>query len=1259
MKSIKNIGTLKLHSFFSSVYFLINLFFLCATPLLAQTCFPDGIRFTSQNEIDNFAIEYPGCFAIEGSLIIGDPDYPYDDSDIQNLDGLSQITAISGNIVISGNEFLTSIDGLQNLTIIKGDLEINSNKILSSVRGLENIKEIMGSLILSFNCSCLQLFGLENLEVIRGDFEIKYGSFNGLFPLNKIDSIYGDFRAENSSFTNFVGVNSLRYLGGTLVLSSTQVENFTGLENLTELGGLYLYRNDNVGMTGLHNVTIIHDDLYLSENDNVSLSPLGNTLSTIGGDLYVNMSNAGTQFLTALKRIGGSLFYLRNHLASSFSGPPNLEYLGGWLNIYQNNLMTSISGFPKLDTIGGTVHIYLLPQLKSISIFPNLKVLSGEYFVQTNKKLETIINLDHLKVLGGLIIESNDILSNVPEFPILEELNGQVKITFNDKIKIVRLPHSIIRMPGTIEFFGNDILKSVTGFNNLTSIGGDFLFWLNSNIDTIAAFESLDSVGGELYVELSQAISDFPRNNRFEFIGGDISLHQLNIVDLSCLQELDSIPGSLSISICHNMTSLLGIEDLISLGGLSLATLRKLPNLNDLENLTWLGGELSITNCDSLSNIDALEGITSIEGRLHFSSNDHLENIQGVRHIDPENILAEYPGFNDIEIYNNPKLSVCNLPNICSAVRDYKRSFQIEQNAPGCDDVRELDCKDYGFSGTVYFDSNQNKIQDINEHGVPGVKVTLQPGQRSVDTNEEGNFLVLASEEEAQVLKMESPENWLLTTDSSQYTRLFFAGSASNSDLDFGISTDINKNDLSVNLSSDATRCNETVTFYIRYQNSGTTPLKGRIKLVFNDDVSYSTATQSPFNSQYQSPNLIYQWRFDTLQPFDFVDIKVYLRMPSQLHAGEVYDFNLIALIDSAGNEVIKDVFVYSPTIVCSFDPNDKIVTPPGVRQENFTLLDEKLTYTIRFQNTGNAHAVDITLLDTIDASMDLTTLKVVNSSFPVYTTIDGQAVMFFFENIWLPDSLSNESDSHGFVTYEISPINGMADFTEVKNEANIIFDFNDPILTNETLNTFVEEICNDRFFEIDTVICDGTSYAGYTATGVYSDTIKIGSTCDSISWVDLTVIQVATSLDSVIVCEGSSVVIHGKEYIAETTGYIADTLYSVEGCPQDIDSVYVNVLPAGLPPCLTNVNEPSNLAFRVYPNPISANGKLQIELQEKNNPIDVILMIRDAHGRMVKTSKHLSTKSFTQELSDMGPGLYTLIIYTNETYQIEKIVIQ
>ena len=116
------------------------------------------------------------------------------------------------------------------------------------------------------------------------------------------------------------------------------------------------------------------------------------------------------------------------------------------------------------------------------------------------------------------------------------------------------------------------------------------------------------------------------------------------------------------------MTSLHGIEHLTSLGGLNLGVLYKLPDLHDLQNLTSLGGELSITNCDSLSNVDALEGISSINGLLRFSSNDNLENIQGVRHIDPQGFLAEYPGFEDIQIYNNPKLSICNLSNICSAV---------------------------------------------------------------------------------------------------------------------------------------------------------------------------------------------------------------------------------------------------------------------------------------------------------------------------------------------------------------------------------------------------------------------------------------------------------------------------------------------------------------------------------------------------------------------------------------------------------------
>ncbi len=49
---------------------------------ISQPCLPEGIEFSSQEEIDNFQTNYPNCTEIEGSVsIAGD--------DITNLDGLN------------------------------------------------------------------------------------------------------------------------------------------------------------------------------------------------------------------------------------------------------------------------------------------------------------------------------------------------------------------------------------------------------------------------------------------------------------------------------------------------------------------------------------------------------------------------------------------------------------------------------------------------------------------------------------------------------------------------------------------------------------------------------------------------------------------------------------------------------------------------------------------------------------------------------------------------------------------------------------------------------------------------------------------------------------------------------------------------------------------------------------------------------------------------------------------------------------------
>lgn len=134
-----------------------------------------------------------------------------------------------------------------------------------------------------------------------------------------------------------------------------------------------------------------------------------------------------------------------------------------------------------------------------------------------------------------------------------------------------------------------------------------------------------------------------------------------------------------------------------------------------------------------------------------------------------------------------------------------------------------------------------------------------------------------------------------------------------------------------------------------------------------------------------------------------------------------------------------------------SYDPNDKTVDMPEALSP---LLQEALTYTIRFQNTGTAPAQNIYVLDTLSAQLDWSTFEVIESSHPMQVIELGNGVKRFdFQQIWLADSTTNEAASHGHLIYRVkeNPLN-IAGST-IYNTAYIYFDWNDPIVTNTTYN--------------------------------------------------------------------------------------------------------------------------------------------------------------------------------------------------------------
>ncbi len=138
-----------------------------------------------------------------------------------------------------------------------------------------------------------------------------------------------------------------------------------------------------------------------------------------------------------------------------------------------------------------------------------------------------------------------------------------------------------------------------------------------------------------------------------------------------------------------------------------------------------------------------------------------------------------------------------------------------------------------------------------------------------------------------------------------------------------------------------------------------------------------------------------------------------------------------------------------------SFDPNDKTGFPEGIGAGRHIEKTQPLSYLIRFQNTGTDTAFTVVIRDTLSPLLDIETLQIGASSHPMAVNVRGaNELVFRFDNILLPDSNINEAASHGFVHYSIRPKADIVDGAVIRNRAGIYFDFNLPVMTNETWHT-------------------------------------------------------------------------------------------------------------------------------------------------------------------------------------------------------------
>ncbi len=151
------------------------------------------------------------------------------------------------------------------------------------------------------------------------------------------------------------------------------------------------------------------------------------------------------------------------------------------------------------------------------------------------------------------------------------------------------------------------------------------------------------------------------------------------------------------------------------------------------------------------------------------------------------------------------------------------------------------------------------------------------------------------------------------------------------------------------------------------------------------------------------------------------------------------------ALGDYNGSNNLKQ---YCYTVTNSYDPNTKEVFPTGNIAPGST---DWLTYTIHFQNTGNAAAMNIHIIDTLDTDLEAASFELINFSHANSMSLEGNILNFYFKNVNLPDSGSDLSASQLFLQYRIKAKGTLQMGVQISNRAHIFFDFNPPDATNTT----------------------------------------------------------------------------------------------------------------------------------------------------------------------------------------------------------------
>ena len=363
-------------------------------------------------------------------------------------------------------------------------------------------------------------------------------------------------------------------------------------------------------------------------------------------------------------------------------------------------------------------------------------------------------------------------------------------------------------------------------------------------------------------------------------------------------------------------------------------------------------------------------------------------------------------------------------------------------------------CYDH-ITGNVFVDANGNCTLDQGEQPVTyayivGTGTNGSSYYANPDANGfydlqvfPGTYIVTANYYQS---------NCNVNSCTSSYSATFNTTGQVSSGNNFSIGNGIPTFDLGVHMGYEGSAPGQQREYWVYYYNWGLTSVASGV-LTFVHDPNITLVNTTPAYTSYDAASHTITWDINNnLAPMQWLDpqhqVIMYFDIPSSLSLGT--PLTAAASITPVVNDCdpSNNSQYLTDIVSASHDPNEKEVSPAG----NLTASDTVLTYTIRFQNDGNAPANLIVITDTLSPNVDPSTVQPGASSAPYTFKITGNGILTFtFTDINLIDSVHNVDSSKGFVMYTIKTKRNLVLGTQINNTAYIYFDANPAVVTNTT----------------------------------------------------------------------------------------------------------------------------------------------------------------------------------------------------------------